>query len=80
MSKMEKFLEDNGFVECFRKTREFRGKVCDKGNTRVYFEDTEIKVVRFNKTTNMIVEWKNTIDGNMEETEKEKLILCMLNA
>jgi len=68
---MEKFLKANGFKS------NIHSDAWDKENTRVYFDDIDIMVVRFNITNNQLIEWKNRIDGNMPTEGKEKLIITM---
>ena len=57
--KIEKILKADGFKI------NIHGDAWDKDNTRVYFDDIDIVVVRFDTAKNQIINWKNTIDGNM---------------
>ena len=72
MTQIEKFLKSEGFK------LNIHNDAWDKENTRVYFDDTDIVVVRFNNTKSQLIEWKNTIDGNMTFDQKTSLIFTMV--
>jgi len=70
--QIEKFLKSEGF------RLNIHGDAWDKDNTRVYFDDIDIIVVRFNNPKSQIIEWKNRIDGNMTFDQKTSLIFTMV--
>ena len=71
MKAIEKFLMSDGFE------LNVHGDAWDKKNTRVYFDDIDIIVVRFNNCKAQLIEWKNRIDGNMPLDAKISVIFTM---
>ena len=74
MKTVEKFLKSYGFKQ------NVHGDAWDKGNTRVYFDDRSIHVVRFNNPTARLVEWNNILDGNMPLESIESVIITMVKS
>lgn len=68
---IEKFL----IAEGFKPNR--HGDAWDKGNTRVFFSDINIHVVRYNNPVARVIKWNNLIDGNMPLDAQKSLISSM---
>lgn len=68
---IERFLKSDGFKA------NVHGDAFDKGTTRVYFDDNEIVISRFDNPKNRILLWKNRIDGNMPVDAIESLLFTM---
>ena len=67
-----KLLKSDGFVH------NTHCDAWDKGNTRVYFDDIDIIVVRFTTAKSQVMVWKNRIDGNMPVLAAGRLLLNMV--
>jgi len=71
MKVLEKFLKSDGFKHTTHSNS------WNKGNTRVYFEDNTVHVLRFNNPKSQLIEWHNIIDGNMSIEAIESIIFTM---
>lgn len=50
----------------------------DRDNIRVYFDDLDVIVTRFDNMKSQCVEWQNRLDGNMPTHVIINVILAMI--
>ena len=70
---MEKLLIESGF------TPNKWGDAFDNGNYRVYFDDNQAHVVKFNNPKAQLIQWDSVIDMNMGE-DKAMIIINTMTA
>ena len=68
------YLIENGF------TVNVHGDAYDNGQYRVFFDDIDIHVIKFNDPKIQIVEWENTISGNIGAEKIMTIIDAMMQA
>ena len=68
---MRDLITNEGF------TVNVHGDAFDRGNYRVYFDDTNVHVIKFNNQKSQLIEWDSVVDLNMGEKKAMQIINAM---